>query len=60
MTSAGNTFSDFPETVPTREITTKREKTFLAFSSVVVRRFLEWAASVAPPPSSGAAHEHDR
>jgi len=60
MTSTGNTFSEFPEIVPTREITAKTEKTFLAFSSVVVRRFLEWAASVAPSPSSGAAHEHDR
>jgi len=36
MTSGGNSFSDFPEIVPTREITTKTEKTFLVFSSVAV------------------------
>jgi len=29
MTSCGNNFNDFPEIVPTREITTKTEKTFL-------------------------------
>jgi len=29
MTSGGNNFNDLPETVPTREITTKKEKTFL-------------------------------
>jgi len=29
MTSAGNYFNDFPEIVPTREITTKIEKIFL-------------------------------
>jgi len=29
--------------VPTREITTKIEKTFLIFSSVAVGLFLEWA-----------------
>jgi len=44
MTSGGNNFNDFPEIVPpTREITTKIEKTFLVFSSVVVGLFLEWA-----------------
>ena len=43
MTSSGNNFNDFPEIVPTREITTKIEKTFLAFSSVAVGLFLEWA-----------------
>jgi len=45
MTSGGNSFNDFPEIVPTREITTtKIEKTFLAFSSVAVQGlFLEWA-----------------
>ena len=36
-------FNDFPETVPTREITTKIEKTFLVFSCVSVGLFLEWA-----------------
>jgi len=34
MTSGGNNCNDFPEIVPTREIATKIEKTFL---------FLEWA-----------------
>ena len=29
MASGGNDFNDFPEIVPTREITTKTEKTFL-------------------------------
>jgi len=29
MTSGGNYFNDFPETVPTKEITTKIENTFL-------------------------------
>jgi len=29
MTSGGNKFNDFPEIVPTREITTKEEKNFL-------------------------------
>jgi len=29
MTSGGNNADDFPEIVPTREITTKKEKTFL-------------------------------
>jgi len=34
----------FPEIVPTREITTEIEKTFLVFSSVAVGRvFLDWA-----------------
>jgi len=28
MTSGGNYFNDFPETVPTKEITTKIENTF--------------------------------
>jgi len=37
MTSGGNNFNDFPEIVPTREITTKVEKTFLVFSSVAVQ-----------------------
>jgi len=37
MTSGGNNFNDFPETVPTREIATKIEKTFLVFSSVAVQ-----------------------
>jgi len=43
MTSGGNNFNDFPEIVPTTEITTKREKIFLVFSSVAVGLFLEWA-----------------
>jgi len=39
MTSGGNNFIDFPETVPTgEEITTKMERIFHAFSSVAVRR----------------------
>jgi len=29
MTSAGNNFNDFLDIVPIREITTKKEKTFL-------------------------------
>jgi len=29
VTSGGNNFNDSPEIVPTREITTKTEKTFL-------------------------------
>jgi len=36
MTSAGNNFNDFPEIVPSREITAKTEKTFLVLSSVAV------------------------
>jgi len=43
MTSGGNNFNDFPETVPTRDITSKTEKTFLVFTSVAVGLFLEWA-----------------
>jgi len=43
MKSGGNSFSDFPEIVPTREITTKIEKTFLVFSPLAVGLFLEWA-----------------
>jgi len=42
MTSGGNSADDFPEIVPTTEITTKKEKTFLVFSSVAVGLFLEW------------------
>jgi len=41
MISGGCRFNDFPEVVPTGEITTKIEKTFLVFSFVAV--FLEWA-----------------
>jgi len=45
MTSGGktgNNFNDFPEIVPTGEITTKIENIFLVFSSVAVGRlFLE-------------------
>jgi len=43
MTSGGNSFNDFPEIVQTKEITTKTEKTFLVYSTVAVRLFLEWA-----------------
>jgi len=43
MASGGNNFNDFPEIVPTTEITIKIEKTFLVFSSVAVGLFLEWA-----------------
>jgi len=43
MTSGGNSYNDFPETAPTREITTKIEKTFIVFSSVAVGLLLEWA-----------------
>jgi len=43
MASDGNSFNDFPAIVPTREITTKIEKTYLVFSSVAVRLFPEWA-----------------
>jgi len=43
MTSGGNNFNDFPEIVPTKEITTKKENTFLVFSSVAVGLSLEWA-----------------
>ena len=43
MTSGGNNFNDFPEIVPTGEITTEIEKTFLIFSSVAVVLFLECA-----------------
>ena len=43
MTSAcGNGFNDFPEIVPTREVTTEIEKNFLVFSSVTVGLFLDW------------------
>jgi len=43
MTSGGNNFNDFSEILPTGEITTKIDKTFLVFSSVAVGLFLEWA-----------------
>jgi len=43
MTSGGSNFNDFPEIVPTGEITTKIEKTFLVFSSMAVSLFIEWA-----------------
>ena len=51
MTSSGNNFNDFPELVPTREITTKMEKTFLFL--VYGRGPISWmgikaAASIAP------------
>ena len=34
MASGGNDFNDFPEIVPTREITTKTEQTFLVVVSM--------------------------
>ena len=43
MISGGNNFNDFPEIIPTSEIATKIEKTFLVFSSVSAGLFLEWA-----------------
>jgi len=43
MTSGGNNFNDFPETVPTREIATETGKTFLDFSVVAVGLFIKWA-----------------
>jgi len=59
MTSGGNSFNDFPEIVPTREIAAKTEKTFPVFSSVVVGLFLERAQccsvnSTDLNPASGA------
>jgi len=42
MTSGGNNFYDFSETVPTRDITTKTEKIFL-FLIGGLGLFLEWA-----------------
>jgi len=42
MTCGGSNFNDFPETVPTREITAKKRRLFF-FSSVAVGLFLEWA-----------------
>ena len=51
MTSRGNSFYDFPEIVPTSEITTKIEKTFLVISSVAVGRFLN-------EPSAAARQQH--
>ena len=36
MTSGGNSFNGVPEILPTREITTEIEKSFLVFSSVAV------------------------
>jgi len=43
MTFGGDNFNDLPEIVPTREITTRIEKTFLVFSSVAVGLLLERA-----------------
>ena len=52
MTLGVNNFNDFPEIVPTRDITTQNtEKTFLVASSVAVVYFLNGpnaAASTAP------------
>jgi len=39
MASGGNSFNDFPDIVPTREIITEIDKTF--FYSVAVGLFLE-------------------
>jgi len=44
MTFGGDNFNDLPEIVPTREITTRIEKTFLVFSSVAVGLLLERAS----------------
>jgi len=38
MTSDGNNLHDFPEIVPTREITTKTEKTFLVLSITQMKK----------------------
>jgi len=43
MTSVGNDFNDFPETVPTTEISSNIEKIFFFFSSVAVGLLLDWA-----------------
>ena len=43
MTSDGNNFNDFPESVPTIEITTKIQRKLLFLSFVAVGLFLEWA-----------------
>jgi len=43
MTSGGNSFNDFAEIVPTREVAIKIEETFVVFSSVAVGLFIEWA-----------------
>jgi len=53
MTLGVNNFNDFPEIVPTRDITTEieRKKSFLVSSSVAVAYFLNGpnaAASTAP------------
>ena len=53
MTSGGSNLNDFPEIVPTGEITTKIEKTFLVFASTPwpwahLLNGLSAAASVAP------------
>ena len=45
-----------PEIVPTREITTKLEKTFLVFSSVAVGLFLEWDAMLQHQHSTHTAY----
>ena len=43
MTSGGNNFNDFPEIVPTREITSKTEKTVIFLVRGRESLFLEWA-----------------
>jgi len=43
MASGGNSFNDFPDIVPTREIITEIDKTF--FYSVAVGLFLECSIS---------------
>jgi len=51
MTSGGNKFNDFPEIVPTSEITTKVEKNFLFFRPWPWAYFLngpDAAATIAP------------
>ena len=43
MTSGGNNFNDFPEIVPTGEITTKIYRILFVFSPVADGLFFEWA-----------------
>jgi len=48
MKSSGNAFNDFPEIVPTREITAKIEKTFLPWAWAYFLNGPNAAASIAP------------
>jgi len=49
MTFGGNNFNDFPEIVPTREITTKIKKTFFRFF-----RPWQWAYFLNGPNASSS------